>query len=315
MTDTVYGRAAEGLSRFRVHEVRDRRALDEMLSDDRAYAAYALGHLEVGLFERSRFWTAEGPASSAVVLHANAMGRTMFVGGDPVGVDAILSLHPGPRASYLTTCRPEHRAVLDRTHVVFDTLHMIRMSITSATFAPTDGAVQPLRGSDARALNALYALEGAPGYYTAEHVESGVYYGAFEGSQLVSVAGTHVVAPHTSVGVVGNVFTHPAHRGRGLATRVTSRVTGELFDRGCVFVALTVDPTNTPAVRAYSRLGYVRGPDVIEARVRRRARIGLGAWLRRRAARRSRNQFGEIEEQVLGRPLDDDEAEKGPPAE
>ncbi len=314
MTDTVYGQAAEGLPRFRIREMRDRRALDEALNDDRAYAAYALGHLEIGFFERSRFWTAEGPTGSAVVLHAKAMGRTMFVGGDPVGVGAILSLHPGPSTSYLTTCRPEHRAVLDRTHIVYDTLDMIRMSITSATFAPAGGAVRLLRGSDRRALNALYALEGAPGYYTAKHIESGVYYGAFEGSQLVSVAGTHVVAPHASIGVVGNVFTHPAHRGRGLATRVTSRVTGELFDRGCALVALTVDPTNTPAVRAYNRLGYMRGPDVIEARVRRRAFIGIGAWLRRRTVRRSRNRFGEVEEQALGRPLDDNEAEQGSPA-
>ena len=52
-------------------------------------------------------------------------------------------------------------------------------------------------------------------------------------------------------------------------------------------VALTVDPTNVPAVRAYERLGYVAGAPVIEAHLERRDATGIGAWLRRRRARRA----------------------------
>ena len=152
-------------------------------------------------------------------------------------------------------------------------------------------------------FNALYALEGAPGYYSGEHIERGVYYGAFEDDRLVSVAGTHIVAPAASVAVVGNVFTHPAQRGRGLATAVTSSVTRDLLDRGCALVTLTVDPTNTPAVHAYRRLGYTLGAAVIEARARRRDPLGLGAWLRRRAAhRRAAARHGAAEEYAPGRP-------------
>ena len=304
VTDTVHDLAAQGLPRFRILETRNKHVLDAALSEDRAYAAYALGHLELGLFERSRFWIADGPTGAAVVMHTTAMGRTMFVGGDPAGVDAIVSLHPGPRHSYISTCAPEHQPVLARTHVISDALRMTRMAVTEATFAPVEGALRKLRGEDAGALNALYALDGAHAYYSADHIESGVCFGAFEGERLISVAGTHVVAPEISVGIVGNVFTHPAYRGRGLATRVTSRVTGELFDRGCALVALTVDPANMSAVSAYTRLGYVPGAAVVEARAQRRDALGLGAWLRRRAARRSggSGEFGEVEEYATGRP-------------
>lgn len=307
MTDTVYAGATEERPLFGIREQRDKRALDAALTEDRAYAAYALGHLERRLFERARFWTAEGEGGAGVVMHATAMGQTMVVGGDPAAIDAILSLHPGPRTTYLSTCAPEHLAVVERTHALSATLRMTRMSVTRAAFSPATGAVRRLIGGDIRMLNALYALEDAPSYYTAEHIELGVYCGAFEDGRLIAVAGTHVVAPNVAIAVVGNVFTHPAWRGRGLATAVTSGVTEELLDRGCALVALTVDPANTSAVRAYSRLGYAAGATVIEARAGRRDSLGLGPWLRRRAARRrAAHHDGTAEEWTRGRaPADD----------
>ena len=307
MTDTVYERsapAAGGLPLFRVRETRDRRALEAAMSEDRAYAAYALGHLDPELGRGARFWLAEGESGAGYVMHGTAMGRTLVAGGDPAAVDAILSLHPGPRWSYVSTCAPAHVAVLQRSHALSDALHMTRMSTTHATFTAADGPARRLRGREIRALNALYARDGHPSHYSASHIERGVYYGAFDGERLVAAAGTHVVSPQQSIAVVGNVFTHPAYRGRGLGTRVTSLVTAELLDRGCALVTLTVDPANAPAVRAYARLGYEAGPAVVEARARRRDPIGLGPWLRRRAAQRRAGAHAG-DEVAAGRPAPD----------
>lgn len=306
MTDTTYGEATAKLPLFRIREVHATQELHDALSEDRAYAAYALGHLEPELFARSRFWVAEGERGTAVVLHATAIGRTLMVGGDPEGVDAILSLHPGTRIMNLATAAPEHLPALRRTYALSDTLHMQRMTVAQPSFAPVDGLVQRLSGSHVRELNALYAIDGRPSNYTPRHLEHGVYYGTFEERQLVAVAGTHIVAPNVGIAVVGNVFTHPAHRGRGFATRVTSRVTSELFTMGCPLVTLTVDPENTPAVYAYRRLGYSPGARVIEAQARRRDLIGVSAAVRRWAARRraaARSEHGT--EYATGLPPDD----------
>ena len=305
MTETVYDPARQ-LPRFTIRETRDRRAIDAALSEDRAFSSYALGHLEDSMFRRARFWIAQGETGSAVVLHANAMGQTLFVSGAAAAIDAVLSLHPGPRFTYLTTCSPQTLPVLRRSYAITDVLTMNRMSVTSAAFQPADGPAQLLRGADVRALNALYSLERA-GAYSAQHLERGVYYGAFREGRLVAAAGTHVVAPNVGIAVVGNVFTHPGHRGRGLATLVTSKVTSELFSRGCSLATLTVDDANTPAVRAYVRLGYTRGAAVVEARARRRDMLGLSAWLRRRAARHGEHR-GERHEITSGRPLPADHA-------
>lgn len=299
-------RVAEGEAPlYRVREERDRQTLLGLLCEDRGFAAFAIGHLEQGLFRDARYWTAEGPSGEhAVVMHANGgVGRMTALVGDPGGIGAVLSLHPGPRGGYLGTCAPEHLTVVRRVYALDRLLTMIRMSVDADTFAPAGGAVRRLVGTDARALNALYASGGGPTGYRGEHIEQGVYRGAFEQGKLVAVAGTHLVAPGLGTAVVGNVFTGAAWRGRGLATRVTSAVTAELLERGCWQVALTVDPENTQAVRAYARLGYERGAPVHEVRFRRRDVLGLGAALRRRFGRRGRD----AERLVRVPPLQDDE--------
>ncbi len=271
---------------YRVREERDLRSLETVLSEDRMYAAYALGHLEPGLFEHSRFWVADGPGGVGAVMHATAMGNTTVTVGAAPAVAAIVSLHPGPRATYLSTGAPGHAAALHDAFWIRDLLRMTRMSLTRDAFRPIAATLRRLSGRDVNRINRLYATEGGPSHYTYDVIDRAVYYGAFDGSRLVSVAGTHIVAPNQSLGIVGNVFTDAAYRGLGLATRVTSAVTQELFDRGCAEVTLTVDPDNTPAVRAYSRLGYMLGAPVIEARLRRRDFMGIQPALRRMAAGR-----------------------------
>lgn len=310
MTDALRGRhaeAAEDAARYLVRRVRNARELDRLLTDERPYAAYAVAQLEPGLFEESRFWMAEGPSGRALIMHSEAgMGRALVTVGDPTALDALLSLHPGPISNYLATGAPEHMLVIERHFTVSGAVEMRRMVVDAFDFqAFEDGtSVRRLAGSDVSALNALYSTEGGPTGYTPAHIQRGVYFGAYDGRWLVAVAGTHVVAPEVGIAVVGNVFTHPAYRGGGLATRVTSAVTEELLTRhGCRSVVLTVNPMNTPAVQAYSRLGYQYDRDVVEARLQRRDALGLGAMLRRWAARRAASEAAPRDEIATGRPV------------
>ena len=281
-------RATDGASSadYRVRAVRDARVIEAALSSDRALAAYALGHLEPGLIETADFFLADGPAGSGTVMHAHGIGQTTVVFGAPEAIDAIMSIHPGARRSYLSTATPEQIRFLRHRFRVTDELPMRRMSTNRAAFQPVAGEVRRLSGRDVSRLNALYASEGGPSFYRAETIDRAVYFGVFDGQRLAAVAGSHVVAPNTSIAVVGNVFTAAEYRGCGLATRTTSAVTEALLTRGCADVILTVDPTNTPAVRAYQRLGYVFGSAVVEARLQRTDLLGIGPALRRRAARR-----------------------------
>jgi len=103
-----------------------------------------------------------------------------------------------------------------------------------------------------------------------------------------------VDSPAERVAVVGNVFTHPRHRGRGLATITTSAVTQALLEH-CDLAALTVEVSNAPALAVYAKLGYRQQCTLYETPAVRKDPLGLGSGLRRLAAAwRGRREGKEI---------------------
>lgn len=259
------------------------------------YTAYALGQLEPGLFERTRWYRSHGDTGTGLVLHSRGgLGDASFLMGDPDAVNAVLSIHPGTPNTY-ATCQPQHITGLKKVYRLSNQQPMIRMLVQPEHFEPAYRVQTiPLQGVDIRRVNALYSSEGNTSYYIPEHIDQGVYRGVVVGGRLVAVAGTHVVSPAERVAVVGNVFTHPAYRGRGYATAATSAVTERLLEY-CDHVVLTVDPTNTPAVTAYQRLGYEEICQLVEASAIRRDPSGLGAMFRRiKANFRGRRYGGEF---------------------
>ena len=266
---------------YLVRTLRSRDAIRELLRPQREHAAYALAQLEPGLFERTRWFTAEGPGGRGLVTHSRGgLGDATFVSGDPEAVAAILSLEPGPARSYLT-CRQELADAVRRVSRLSSSKPMLRMAVTAATFQRWEvvPAVK-LLGIDIRRINQLYGSDGNPTYYESGHIDAGVYRGVVIGGRLVAIAGTHAVSPRERVAVVGNVFTHPRHRGQGYATAATSAATEALLEE-CDTVVLTVDPANAPAIAAYRRLGYQDSGQVIEATATRRDSAALLALPRR----------------------------------
>lgn len=275
-----------------VTQLYDRDRIRAILRPRSALAAYALGQLEPGLFERTRWFFARGDTGTGIVLHARGgLGEASFTMGDPDAIAAIVSIHPGPAHTY-TTCEPQHLGALQRMYRLGNAQPMVRMSVTRETFRPLPSTpTTALTGHDIRRVNTLYASDGAPSYYVPDHIENGMYRGIFVDGRLVAVAGTHVISRQEGVAVVGNVFTHPAYRRRGYAEATTSAVTAALLEC-CEFVALTVDPRNDPAVRAYQRLGYVRACELVEASASRYALGGVSAGLRRWRANSRGRRYG-----------------------
>ena len=280
---------------YLVQALRSRDAIRERLLPQREHAAYALAQLEPGLFERTRWFTAEGPGGRALVTHSRGgLGDATFVTGDPEAVAAILSIEPGPARSYLTG-REEHLEAVRTVFHVSNSQPMLRMSVNAATFRAREvvPAVR-LLGIDIRRINQLYGSDGNPTYYEAEHIDGGVYRGVVISGRLVAIAGTHAVSPQERVAVVGNVFTHPRHRGQGYATAATSATTEALLET-CDTVVLTVDPANRPAIEAYRRLGYRDSGEMVEATATRRESAALMALPRRLMARiRGRQRGGAL---------------------
>jgi RimJ/RimL family protein N-acetyltransferase len=285
-------RAARQRYDYVVTQLEDRDRIRKILRERVEYTAYALGQMEPGLFERTKWYTARGDTGTGLVLHSRGgLGEATFAMGDPDAIAAIISIHPGPVQTY-ATCEPSHVPALQRVYRFASQQPMMRMHVRREWFRPvqfTDSI--PLNGFDIRRINGLYASDGAPSYYVPEHIDAGLYRGIFEEGRLVAVAGTHVVSRHEGVAVVGNVFTHRQHRGRGYATAATSAVTAALLEF-CEDVVLTVDPANAPAVRAYEKLGYREACHLVEASAARRDPTGIVSGVHRLRARVLGRRYG-----------------------
>lgn len=269
---------------FEVAALHDPQAIRRLIEHDRAYAAYAIAQLDPALFEDNEWWLATGPAGrEALVVHSTSgLGNALFAIGDPEALDVVLSLHPGPRFTF-GSLRLEHRAVTEKHYILSRPQLMTRMSVKKDAFEPVTGPAVRLGPSDVSDVNKIYSIEGGPTAYRSVHLEDGVYYGVYLGGRLVSIAGTHVVSRAEGIAVVGNVFTHPNHRGRGYATVATSAVTADLL-RDCEQVVLTVESKNAPALAIYKKLGYEAVCALHETPMLRKDPVGIGAFMRRSLA-------------------------------
>ncbi|MFD3453902.1 GNAT family N-acetyltransferase [Streptomyces sp. NPDC058691] len=92
-----------------------------------------------------------------------------------------------------------------------------------------------------------------PGPFLPRTVELGAYLGIREGGVLVAMAGERLRTPGWTE--ISAVCTHPAHRGRGLATRLVRAVAAGIRDRGDT-PFLHAAAVNSGAIRLYESIGF-----------------------------------------------------------
>jgi ribosomal protein S18 acetylase RimI-like enzyme len=92
-----------------------------------------------------------------------------------------------------------------------------------------------------------------PGPFGPRTIELGEYFGYFDGSLLIAMAGERMAAG--SYREVSGICTHPAYRGRGLAQRLTSKLVRLQLQRGET-PFLHVMSANTGARALYEKMGF-----------------------------------------------------------
>jgi len=202
---------------YAVRRLRERDQIRRLLETRRPYTAYALGQLDVRLFRMTEWWHAHNETGQAIVLHSyGGLGNATFAMGEAGALEAVLRVHPGPRHTFLT-CEVHHVDAVSRYFDLQQRQTMIRMQVTAETFRPLEGEARRLTGRDVREVNRLYRTDGVPSFYLSRQIDESVYFGAERDGRLVSIAGTHVISSASGIAVVGNVYTHPGHRGKRLA--------------------------------------------------------------------------------------------------
>jgi predicted GNAT family acetyltransferase len=189
----------------------------------------------------------------------------VLASGGPVEVEALVAGSRGalPRRFYGHILE-SHRDALERFYDAPALKPMSRMGLRRADYRPVSdpGGVERLAHRDTAAIMQLYQ-HYPDNFFEPAHLDTGLYFGVRDGTELVSVAGIHVLSESNDVAVIGNIVTHTEHRGRGLASRCVRQLLDELFER-VGHVALNVQVGNEPAIACYRKFGFVENHRFLE---------------------------------------------------
>jgi ribosomal protein S18 acetylase RimI-like enzyme len=225
----------------------------ELLETDRIWSAYALADLEPEEEGRAKWHTGE---RAVVLLYQGLEPPVLFVHGAPSEAARLVDSLGTLRVVY--SLRPEvFRALESRLEVDHDSL-MWRMVLGRHPLPEEDtrGVVRLGPADLGRVVTLFGSHPDRPDAFHRRQLETGVFFGIVEQDELVGVAGTHILAPASRIAAVGNVFTRPDARGRGIGRRATAAVVNELLRRNYATIVLNVNQTNETAIRCYLRLGF-----------------------------------------------------------
>ena len=243
---------------WKAHELTDRTEILSYLERDRLYAAYAIGDLEPEMFAQCT-WVgaiAAGQLRALALLYRGLSPPALLLMGDIDGLQVILEGDPFPAQVYLT-CRPKHLEATRAFYAWDGETPMWRMVLPPTLFQHVAGDCVRLEPAYAEQITRLFAHGGGLAFHPAQ-IGRGVFYCVLVDGRVASVAGTHLVSTAYGVGAIGNVFTHPGHRGRGYGTAATSAVANELLRCGIRDVILNVNQDNAAAIHVYEKLGFER---------------------------------------------------------
>lgn len=227
------------------------------LERNRPWAAFSLADLDPPYAQHATWFGSPG-RDSVVLVYDAYDPPIVFCQGDAAECEAILSegeVVSRTSGAYINVTE-RLRPIVDRIFATSELHGMSRMLLHADLPVTSSNTLAVALGpDDLGALQRLYEKE-PPAFFLPQQVSNGVYFGVRERGDLVAVAGTHVVSEAGSVGAIGNVYTRPDCRGRGLAAGVTAAVARELRLRRITTIVLNVTESNATARRVYERLGF-----------------------------------------------------------
>ena len=249
----------------------DIQQIQQILHRDPIWSVYAIADLQPTFAPYCHWSVVNGEQGEAVILLFTALQPPiLFATGDEQAVVAALTATPLPERVYVTL-RPEHVALVGEYYTWAEEAHpMVRMVLAKdiQVAMPEMSNLVRLQPTDAAAITDLYRQDGpfTPDYFDPYQLDDGIFYGVKDAQDsLVAVGGTHVIAQQEGMGAIGNMYTHPAQRGKGYARAVLGAIIAELQARNVTTIVLNVDQRNATARGLYERYGFTPYCTFIEA--------------------------------------------------
>jgi ribosomal protein S18 acetylase RimI-like enzyme len=229
--------------------ITDKRAIRRCLNADREWSLYALADLDDGMFEQCDWWS-NGHGLALVFRALNIRPIVVFAGAASTR-ELLTAL---PEACGDLNLKLDQVAAAAGVYQYRERREMRRMFLDGNGARESEAV--PVTRADLPAIERLYQDGGGGTAFASFQLDSGFFRGVRRGNRLVAVAGVQAVSTAESIAAIGNVVTHPAWRGHGLARATVSAVVAALRRAGIATIGLNVEDSNTPAIRAYERIGF-----------------------------------------------------------
>ena len=233
-----------------VQSVSDAAVLEPLLNRDWPWAGFAIGDLEPEWMRQCE-WRRAG--DSIVLLFNGLTPRLLSAYGATSDLQSLLASVAEERvwANIRADAEPAFFQFYRPTKVT----RMCRMYWEGQV---TDKGTETIRltPADRHDIEALLQ-SGEWVLFVPQALESGHFYGIRDAAgKLIAMAGTHLATKRYNMAALGTVFTHPSHRGKGLAAICCRDVLASVNASGITRMVLNVEEAKTGARRIYERLGF-----------------------------------------------------------
>lgn len=235
-----------------------------ILYRDPVWSAYALADLQPSFAAHCQWYT---QGAAVLLLFHGLTPPILLTVGPSVDIADLLVEAALPDQVFISAL-PAHTPLIEQ-YYSFDQPgqesaidHMFRMRLhhPEALADLSWDDVTRLRPVDAPRIEQLLRHGGpyTPDAFDAYQLDEGVFFGIDDGEgNLVAVGGTHIVDWQEGVGAVGNMYTHPAYRGKGYARLILGAIVRTVQQGGVDNIVLNVNVKNQTAIRIYEQYGFV----------------------------------------------------------
>jgi ribosomal protein S18 acetylase RimI-like enzyme len=238
--------------------LRDKPLIETALRRNTQLHLYELGDLDDFFWDHTT-WVADDPPREIVLIYTAARPPVLLA----------LTDHPSRMRTLLHAARPRlpknfyaHfsdglvEVFADDHEIESHGLHLkMRLTTPHKVDAVNTSEAIHLTFNDLDEIKTLYEVSYPGNWFDERMLETGMFFGARREKKLVSIAGVHVYSPRYRVAALGNITTHPDHRGQGLATITTAKLCQEI-GKHVDHIGLNVLANNASAIACYKKLGF-----------------------------------------------------------
>jgi ribosomal protein S18 acetylase RimI-like enzyme len=146
--------------------------------------------------------------------------------------------------------------VLGKEKILKDYGHSYRMILSRSPVAVIkDNNIRRLNADDLAMMRELYEISYRENWFDGRMVETGKYFGYFNGDRLTGIAGVHVCSKEYRIAALGNIATHPDYRGRKIGYMLTTVLCSDLKNDVDI-IGLNVKSDNQAAIKCYTNAGF-----------------------------------------------------------